>query len=129
MKNQVHKNFIKSSNLIFGTVGLGIINFFFSDEILNNGKNLSIAIITLLIISGIGFLVRQGKSWVKYLLLILTIFGLIGVPFIIGNITERPIIGLINILQTIMQIWATILLFMIPKKVDYNLNDDLTAGN
>ena len=118
MEKQIHRNYIKSSNLIFGTVGLGLINFFFSSDVLNTGQNIAIAILTLIIIAGIGFLVRQGKAWVKYLLLVFTILGLIGIPFIINNITQKPVVGLINIAQTIMQIWAMVLLFMVPKKTD-----------
>lgn len=124
MEKHIHPNFTKSSNLIFGTVGLGLINFFFSSELLNNGQNIATAIFTLVIIAGIGFLVRQGKDWVKYLLLVFTLLGLIGIPFIINNITQKPVVGLINIAQTIMQIWAMVLLFMVPKKTDDKLNDE-----
>jgi len=118
MDKQIHPNYIKSSNLIFGTVGLGLINFFFSSDLLSTGQNIVTAILTLVIIAGIGFLVRQGKTWVKYLLLVFTVLGLIGIPFIINNITQRPVVGLINIAQTIMQIWAMVILFKVPEKAD-----------
>ena len=118
MVKQIHTNYIKSSNLIFGTVGLGLINFFFSSDLLNTGQNIATAIFTLVIIAGIGYLVRQGKNWVKYLLLVFMIFGLIGIPFIIDNIVQRPVVGIVNIAQTIMQLWATVLLFKIPKLTD-----------
>lgn len=124
MDKKIHPNYIKSSNLIFGTVGLGLINFFFSSEILNTGQNIAIAILTLIIIAGIGFLVRKGKAWIKYLLLVFTLLGLIGIPFIINNITQKPVVGLINIAQTIMQIWAMVLLFMVPKKTDDKMNNE-----
>ena len=124
MDKQIHPNYIKSSNLIFGTVGLGLINFFFSSDVLNTGQNIVTAILTLVIIAGIGFLVRQGKDWVKYLLLVFTVLGLISIPFIINNISQRPVVGLINIAQTIMQIWATVLLFKVSKKADDKTNDE-----
>jgi len=108
-------NFIKSSNLILGTAVLGLINLLLSRDILTDVKNIAIAILTLLFIIGLGFLIRQGQNWVKYLLLVLTIVGTIGIPFIITNITEKPLIGIINLAQTVMQIWATILLFKVPK--------------
>jgi hypothetical protein len=129
MEKPIHANYIKSSNLIFGTVGLGILNFFFSTELLKTGQNIATAIVTLAIITGIGFLVRQGKNWVKYLLLVLTVFGLIGMPFIINNITQRPVVGLVNIAQTIMQLWAIVLLFNVPKKTEEKLMNRNTAGN
>ena len=118
MEKQIHPNYIKSSNLIFGTVGLGLINFFFARELLNTAQNIATAILTLVIIVGLGYLVRQGKDWVKYVLLVFMVFGLISIPFIINNIVQMPIVGLINIAQTIMQLWATVLLFKVPKIVD-----------
>lgn len=123
MKKHIHPYYIKSSNLIFGTFGLGLINFFFSSDLLNNGQNIAIAIFTLIIIAGVGFLVRQGKAWVKYLLLAFTVIGLIGIPTIINNITQTLVVGLINIAQTIMQILAMVLLFMVPKNTDNKTND------
>ncbi len=124
MDNLIHSNFIKSSNLIFGTVGLGIINMFFSSDILNNGRNIAVAVITLMLMAGLGFLVRQGKDWVKYLLLVLTIGGVLGIPVFINNIIEKPVVGIINILQTIMQVWAVVLLFKVPKTAGTTLADE-----
>jgi len=124
MDKQIHPNYIKSSNLIFGTVGFGLINFFFASELLSTGQNIATAILTLVFIAGLGFLVRQGKDWVKYLLLVFLVFGLIGVPLIINNIVQRPVIGIINIVQTIMQLWATVLLFKFPKIVDDKTNKE-----
>lgn len=124
MDKQIHPNYIKSSNLIFGTVGLGLINFFFSSDLLNTGQNIATAILTLVIIAGIGYLVRQGKGWVKYLLLVFMVFGLIGIPFIINNIVQKPMVGIVNIAQTIMQLGATVLLFKVPKIVDDKINNE-----
>lgn len=115
MQTQVHPNYIKASELIFITAGLGIINFFFSPEILSSGFAIIIAVFTLLFIAGLGVLIKQGFSWIKYLLLALFIFGLLGIPFIIKNITTNPIVGIVNIIQTILQIWALVLLFKISK--------------
>ncbi len=124
MDKQIHPNFIKSSNLIFGSVGLGLINFFFTSNILTSTKNIILATITLLIITGLGFLVRQGKNWIKYLLLVLTIVGLIGIPFILKNTEQEPVVGIINIAQTILQVFAMYLLFRIP-----NLSEDNLINN
>jgi hypothetical protein len=115
MKEHLHSNFIQSSNLIFATVGLGVINFFFSSDTLSSGTNIAVAIITLLIILGIGILVRQGFNWVKYLLLVLTILGLFGVPIILTDLTQNPIVGIVSIVETVIEIWATVILFLIPK--------------
>ncbi len=115
MEKKVHENFIKSSNLIFITFGLGLINLFMTRSELITGTHKAIAITTMLFILGLGYLVRQGFDWVKYLLLVLTILGLISIPVTLMNLGQRPIIGLINVVQTVLQVWAMIILFKIPK--------------
>ncbi len=116
MENQKHLNFIKSSNLIFATASLGIVNFILLPNLAKIPLNLFIAIFTCLFIVGLGFLVRSGKDWVKYLLLAITVIGLlIGFPGMFMIIRISIIVLIINIAQTIMQIWAVILLFKIPK--------------
>lgn len=125
MGKQIHQNFIKSSNLIFITAGLGLINFFFARDLLSNGLNITIAVFTIAFIIGIGFLVRQGYNWVKIFLLIITILGLIGIPVTLKNLTEKPVVGIINVVQTILQIWSVVLLFKVPKLKTANSNDNL----
>jgi len=118
MKEQLHSNFIKSSNLIFATVGLGIINFYFSSDTLSSRTNIAVAIITLLTILGLGILVRQGYNWMKYLLLVLTILGLFGISTILTDLTQNPIVGIVSIVETVLEIWATVILFLIPKAAE-----------
>ena len=115
MEKQIHQNFIKSSNLIFITAGLGLLNFFFARYILSNSLNITTAVFTIAFICVIGFLVRQGYNWVKIFLLIITVLGLFGIPFFLNNLIEKPLVGIINIIQTVMQIWAVVLLFQVPK--------------
>lgn len=118
MEKKLHENFIKSSNLIFITFGLGLINLFMTTSELVTGTHKAIAITTMLFILGLGYLVRQGFGWVKYLPLVLTILGLISIPVTIMNLGQRPIVGLINVAQTVLQVWAMIILFKIPKTTD-----------
>ncbi len=118
MEKKVHGNFIKSSNFIFITFGLGLVNLFMTRDELVTGTHKAIAITTMLFILGLGYLVRQGFDWVKYLLLVLTILGLISIPVTLMNLGQRPIVGLINVAQTVLQVWAMIILFKIPKTAD-----------
>ena len=117
MTKKVHENFIKSSNLIFISAALGLINLFLTKGELGSTKLIVSAILTLLFVGGLGYIVRQGFEWIKYLLLVLMIFGLIGiVGIIIMNLEKQPLTTTVNIIQTILQTWATVLLFIIPKK-------------
>jgi hypothetical protein len=117
MTKKVHENFIKSSNLIYISAALGLVNLFLTKGDIVSTRLISSAILTLLFVGGLGYIVRQGYAWIKYLLLVLMIFGLIGiVGLIITNLEKQPLITTVNIIQTILQTWATVLLFIIPKK-------------
>ena len=74
-----------------------------------------IAIISIAFIFGIGHLVSKGTARIKYFLLVILTLGLFTFPFIIANLKSEPVVGTINIAQTILQIWALVLLFKIPK--------------
>jgi len=124
MIKKVHENFIKSSNLIFISAALGLINLFLTKGELGSTKLIVSAILTLLFVGGLGYIVRQGYAWIKYLLLVLMIFGLIGiVGLIITNLEKQPLITTVNIIQTILQTWATVLLFIIPKKTVEDISE------
>jgi len=124
MTKKVHENFIKSSNLIFISAALGLINVFLTKGELGSTKLIASAILTLLFVGGLGYIVRQGYAWIKYLLLVLMIFGLIGiVGLIIMNFEKQPLTSIVNIIQTILQTWATVLLFIIPKKTAEDISE------
>lgn len=116
MENQKHPNFISSSNLIFTSASLGIVNFILLPNMAKIPLNIFIAIFTCVFIVGLGFLVRSGKDWVKYFLLAITAIGLlIGFPGMLMMMRISIIVLIINVAQTILQIWSVILLFKIPK--------------
>lgn len=113
---QPHPNYIKSSNLVFLSVALGIINISLIQGIFVSPEELIVAIITLLLIAGLALVIRKGINWIKYLFLGMIVFGLFGIPFMIQNLGQNPTVGIINIIQTVFQVWALVLLFKIPKE-------------
>ena len=115
MKTQKHRNYIISSNLIFASAILGIISFFFIYHLANDSKNILNGIFNISFIVGLGFVVRIGKRWVKFLLLALTILGLLLMTTIAITFAHNLYGGIISIIQTVLQIIAVILLFLIPK--------------
>lgn len=120
MIKQKHRNYILSSNLIIVSAILGIISFFLIPGLANDSKNIINGIFNISFIAAIGLLVRLGKRWIKFLLLALTIIGLILMTSIVDTLTHNLYVGIIAILQTILQIISTVLLFMIPKEVENN---------
>lgn len=111
----VHPNEIKSSNLILISAGLGILNMFFSPEVFTSFSLILIGIITIGIIIAIGIGIRNGIQWIKYVILGLVILGLFSFPIIIQTIKSNFIAGIVNIIQSLLQIIAVFLLF-IPRK-------------
>lgn len=111
----IHPNHKRAANLIYLSAGLGVINVFLSPAIFNNSFGIIVAILTLGMLIGLGYLVSRGDDWIKYVLLVFMILGLIGIPGIIMNILLNPIVGIINIVQTALQIYVIVLLFRIPK--------------
>lgn len=116
-----HPNHKKSADLIYLSGALGIGNLIWTYQILDSGMKIFIALISLAFVFGIGYLVSKGTEWIKYVLLVILILGLLGFPFIIANIQNKPIFGIINIVQTVLQICALVLLFKIPKS-DITIN-------
>lgn len=111
----IHPNYKKSADLIYLSGALGIGNLIWKFETLDSGLKIFIAVIVVSFIFGIGYLVSKGNEWIKYVLLVLQILGLLGLPFVIGDLKNDLIVGINNMVQTILQIWSLVLLFKIPK--------------
>ena len=111
---EVHANYKKAANLIYVSAALGLINVILSPEHIN-AFGIIVAIFSLGLIVGIGYLVSTGNEWIKYVLLVLMILGLLAIPYMLLNIVNKPVIGIINIIQTALQIYSLVLLFRISK--------------
>lgn len=111
----IHENNLKASNLMFLSAVLGLINFSLSDQITIK-NDISSAIISLSFLIFLALLIRRGYNGVKYVLATLFILGLVFyIPYLIYDLQNSPINAIISIFQSITQISAVILLFMIPK--------------
>lgn len=113
----LNPNYIKSSNLLFISAGLGLINFLILPEILSSKSSIVVGSIAVFFISAMGLAIRFEISWIKYLSLILIVFGInIVPPLVKDELISHPINGIITIAQSIIQIYATILLFSKKKR-------------
>ncbi|MET0945514.1 MAG: hypothetical protein ABWY22_08895, partial [Flavobacterium sp.] len=60
----------------------------------------------------------RGYNGVKYILTALFILGLVFyIPYLLYDLQNFPLNGIISICQSIAQISAVVLLFLIPKEV------------
>jgi len=111
---EVHANYKKAANLIYVSAALGLINVILSPEHVN-AFGIIVAIFSLGLLVGIGFLVSTGNEWIKYVWLGLIVLGLLAIPYMLLNIVNKPVVGIINIIQTILQIYSLVLLFKISR--------------
>jgi hypothetical protein len=108
----IHPNHKKAGNLIYLSGGVGFVNAILSPVPFNT-SGIFIAVFALGLLFGMGYLVSKGHDWLKYVLLVLMIFGLMGFPILLSNLLYNPVVGIINIIQTILQLYALVLLFRI----------------
>jgi hypothetical protein len=114
----IHENNIKSSNFMFFSAILGVINFSLSGEAMIKA-GIKEAIFAIIFVVFIGVLIRRGYNALKYILSVLFVLGLgIFIPYLINDLKNFPINGIISLCQSIVQIYAVVLLFMIPKKIE-----------
>ncbi|MES2573646.1 MAG: hypothetical protein V4572_01765 [Bacteroidota bacterium] len=112
MEKQIDPNYIKASNIFFIITFLGLIPLFLpSNNIFINNYTIPLGISYFTGKIAIAFLVRQGYNWVKILILIIVLLGIIGVPTILKNLREQPIVGALDVTIAILHVWALILLF------------------
>lgn len=119
MKTTNRPNFIKSSNLLFMTVGLIIISSIITQMFISHETNsLFMTIVNLLFVSSVGLIIRRGVSWTKYLSLALLILYLIEAStFLISpevNLNQQ----IIFVMQIILVTLATIVLFVRSQRKD-----------
>lgn len=97
---------------ISGFIGLGIFIWKF-DELPHPLLNV-FPFIALCIIFCMGYLIRKGTDWMKYILLMFVLLGTMGLPIILMNLFENPVLAVANSVQGLLQIIAVILMFRIP---------------
>ncbi|OPB86019.1 hypothetical protein [Elizabethkingia ursingii] len=120
----ISPNYIRASNIIYISAALGIINILLINNYVAIDSIYIIfpAICSITFVFGLGYLARIGTNWVKYILLIncaLTpVLSYIRILIFLTNI--NPLLGCIIIIQTVLQIWALILLFKISQTKKLN---------
>ena len=117
MTKPVERNILIASNLTLISAALGVINFLILGSFTSFAYDFT-AFFAIAFIALLAFLIRQGYKWVKWLLVILFLTGL---PFLVPQLPiifkQSFLAGMINILQSILQLASIILLF-IKTKVD-----------
>lgn len=117
------RKFRLPSLLIIVSGFIGPIKYFINPGFISSTEDILIAVFNICLSLTIGLLIYKKYMWPKYVVLALAVFGLLNFP------TLRPqpsasltIISLIPVLQRLLLISATILLF-IPSKTDNRIGN------
>lgn len=114
-------NFIGFIELI---VNVGIIG----TKNLSSSSSLLIGLITLVIMVALGIAVGLGKNWARWVLIILVSLGAIGSIFSIkARFLISPIMAIIFLLQGLIQIRASLMLFSKEAKLWYGRHKPHTS--
>lgn len=107
----MNKQYKIASKLYFASAAIGAINALLSYEIYTLNDWI-ISFMSVLLVVGIGILVSKGYEWVKYVLLLLILISLDGFQFILQDLKEYPVNGILSLLLSFLQIIATVILFI-----------------
>lgn len=114
--HQVNKSYIRASQLILVVWAVNLTGALIPDNSGANNTTLSVLAELVIEISiiylGLAYLIRQGYKWIRYILIILFIGGLLfgGLPSF-SNIID----GILGSVSLGLQLWAIIILFRILK--------------
>lgn len=113
MKFSLNPNYILASNLFLFSAGLGIVNVLLLPDVFNSSYTIFIGVVSIAFLILLALLIRIGIDWIKYILATLIIAGLfISYELMISEFLLRPLNGTINLIQSLAQICAVILLFL-----------------
>lgn len=118
MNNYLHPNYNKAAKLLFLSGGISILNALFTSDITSvYSHESSTVMLASAVIFVFAWYVRRGHGWLKYVLLALILVGLFFIQSTVDEVKQNPVGGMVDIATSIMQVWAVVLLFMIPKRV------------
>ena len=115
--SEIPKKIKQAANLVYLSLFVGLIKTVLYEtmtvqKMLFDPKFLTIGIITIILIGFLGYMIGQGKNWARITLLVLFIIGMISYPFfVLEEFQTNSIIGVVSIVQTLIQLYALIILF------------------
>ena len=63
------------------------------------------------------FMISSGRNWARITFLVLFLLGLlVGLPGVMAEFQRAPMLALVSVAASVMQLWAVILLFTSPGK-------------
>jgi len=115
--NDIPKTISNAAKLLYLTIGIGIVNSLLMEfttdyQSYSDPKTLSILVISLGLMGFFAYMINIGRKWARNTFLVLFGLGFLMFPFTITHYFGlNPLIGLLSLTQTGLQIFALILLF------------------
>lgn len=113
-ETEVHSYYKKVSGIFYLCGALGIASMIWTYEQFNTPMGIFIGAAVIAFTFGLGYLAGKGNELVKYFIIISFALGCFALPSIFTTLKTDPVLGMINIVQTLLQIWAIVLLLKIP---------------
>ena len=115
-------SFKKAAILVYASLGVGLIKSLLYElltdtKMISNPNNLVIGIFTIALIGFIAYHAGQAKNWARITFLVMFVLGGLMMPsIIIEEFRTVPIIGIITLIQTGLQLYVLIILFSVECK-------------
>ncbi|MGV8915070.1 MAG: hypothetical protein ACOH1X_06445 [Kaistella sp.] len=119
----ISRNYKLAAKLTFVNALVSFISFFMDDQIPKTTLGFSVFITVIFISIITGILMLKGIVWVKYAVLIVSVIGFLGI-FINPSYyfsEKNPMLSLMYLFSTVLQIYTLFLLFKKSGKSDKNL--------
>lgn len=105
----------KASYILFGTILIGLLNWFLFDHYIEvgiNSRSVSILFLTLGFMAFLSYMILTGRAWARTLFLVIFIIGfLVSIQSQIFLLINVPFISLGSFVQNGLEVYALILLF------------------
>lgn len=120
---EISRNYRLAAKLTFVNALVSFISFFMDDQIPKTTLGFSVFITVIFISIITGFLMLKGIVWVKYAVLMLSLIGFVGILVDPSYYFSRknPMLSLMYLFSTVLQIYTLFLLFKKARKSDKNL--------
>jgi hypothetical protein len=107
----IHPNHTKAARLLYLSAVLYVPTMILNADRLDNVFGIIVSVVTLMLITAIGYAASRGSNNIKFLLLVILIVGLGAVPSMLFRLFVEPFIGIIEIAGAVLQFYALVLWF------------------
>lgn len=112
MATKTEYNYVKSSNLIFLTVGLVTLYYLITFLLDSETNSISLTLLNVLFIGGVGLVIRKGYKWAKFMALALFVLYALEVVMSVTIMDKYLFEVMFLMVQIVLVSWATLLLFL-----------------